>query len=105
MEVDEGVPVIAGDLNHQKKRARTEETGEREDDLQESDLEKPLPQDTTPFFLNLGVEKSNEGAIKETGDNLQGEPSKAVKPFTHRGETKKKKDDPMDSWKSSGGWR
>ena len=55
-----------------------------------------MPQDATLFFLDPGFGKINEGAGKETGDNLQGEPNKVVKRFPHRGEAKKKKDDPMD---------
>ena len=59
-------------------------------------MEKPLPRDPDLFFLDLVTQETSGGASKETVGISQNEPRKAIKPFPHRGEAKKKKDDLMD---------
>ena len=70
-----------------------------EDGLQKGDLEKPLPHMADPFFQDPEPEVESEEIRKETREPSAGGSVgtlKHMKPFPHRGEAKKKKDDTED---------
>ncbi|XP_042056325.1 uncharacterized protein LOC121800902 [Salvia splendens] len=63
-----------------------------EDDIQTSDLGRPLPQMADPFFLDPGIEVEKEEVREETGESSKRDSSntvKHVKPFHYRGEALK----------------
>ncbi|KAL1541279.1 hypothetical protein AAHA92_25522 [Salvia divinorum] len=77
--------------------------GPFQDEIQSGDLGKSLPQMTDLFFLDQEPEeeKEHEAAGKKedretSGDALGSSEVKQAKPYSGRGETRKKKEDPID---------
>ncbi|XP_047949418.1 uncharacterized protein LOC125195288 [Salvia hispanica] len=90
-QVDGKLTTVQGDTEIRNTRV--------EDDLQKGDLEKPLPRMTNPFFLDPEPGVEIEERRKEIGESSVGGPAgtlKRMKPFPHRGEAKKKKDETED---------
>ncbi|KAL1563532.1 hypothetical protein AAHA92_05988 [Salvia divinorum] len=78
------------------------EGGLVQDDIQPGDLRRSLPPMADPFFLDqepeeeepeAEVRKEDRGPSGETSSSIQ---VKHAKPYPYRGETKKKKEDPID---------
>ncbi|KAL1536338.1 hypothetical protein AAHA92_29007 [Salvia divinorum] len=86
--------------------AEAEKRGEGrlvQDDIQPSDLRNASPQMADPFFLDQEPEEEKEQEAegkkedrRTSGDAPSNSEVKQVKPYPGRGETRKKKEDPID---------
>ncbi|XP_042009049.1 uncharacterized protein LOC121757591 [Salvia splendens] len=102
IKIDDGTPHVASkEKDNRTPQKKDTEIGKAraEDDIQIGDLGKPVPRMADPFLQDPGAGVEVEEMRKETGESSKGDSNntvKQVKPFSYRGEAKKKKDDPVD---------
>ncbi|XP_042027236.1 uncharacterized protein LOC121774422 [Salvia splendens] len=102
MKMNEETPATEGEKRKnpvpEPENSKVESTLRR-DDIREGKLDRPLTRETEPFFLDPEPEAEKELAgEKMDGVPAEGSarPGRQLKSFPHRGETKKKKDEPVD---------